>query len=94
MKKLVKSFTFWFVIVGIVGIVLNLVGADDIRLFIGLNPILNVLSSSGTCRDFINTIPYLWHILSIITMAGYGLILDGLKALIKKGKSKWVIDSK
>lgn len=88
MKKLVKSFTFWFVIVGIVGIVLNLVGADDINLFIGLNPILNVLSSSGACRDFINTIPYLWHILSIITMAGYGLILDGLKALIKKGKSE------
>ena len=86
MKKIAKSFTFWFVIVGIVGIVLNLVGADDIRLFVGLNPILNVLSSSKTCREYINTIPYLWHILSIITMAGYGLVLDGVKALIKKNK--------
>lgn len=87
MKNLVKSFTLWFVLAGIVGIVLNLVGIDDIRLFIGLNPILNILSSSGTCRDFINTIPYLWYILSIITMAGYGLILDGLKTLTKKNKS-------
>ena len=85
--KIVKSFTFWFVILGIVGIVLNLIGADDIRLFIGLNPILNVLSGSATCCDYINTIPYLWQILSIVTMIGYGLILDGIKILIKKQKS-------
>ena len=40
MKKTIKSFTFWFAIVGIIGIILNLVGFDDISLFIGLNPIL------------------------------------------------------
>lgn len=86
MKKILKSFTFWFVIFGILGIIPNLIGVDDIRLFIGFNPILNILSSNKTCCDFLNTVPYLWHILSIITMAFYGLLLDGVKSLIKKKK--------
>ena len=84
MKKTIKSFTFWFAIVGIIGIILNLVGFDDISLFIGLNPILNALSSSKACCDIINSIPYLWYILSVITMIGYGLVIDALKNLIRK----------
>ena len=72
MKKIIKSFTFWFAIVGIIGIILNLVGFDDISLFIGLNPILNALSSSKACCDIINSIPYLWYILSMITMIVFG----------------------
>ena len=59
MKKILKSFTFWFVVIGIIGVVLNITGNDDINLFIGVNPILNVLSSTKSCRDVINTIPYL-----------------------------------
>ena len=86
MKRILKSFAFWFAIVGIIGIVLNLVGIDDIRLFIGLNPILNVLSSSNCC-DAINSTPYLWHILSIVTMIGYGLAIDGIRVLTKKDKA-------
>lgn len=87
MKKIIKSFTFWFAIIGIIGIVLNLIGIDNINLFIGFNPILNILSSSEICNA-INPIPYLWHILSIITMIGYGLIIDGVRALIKKSKNE------
>lgn len=30
MKKMIFSFTFWFIIVGIIGITLNLTEADDI----------------------------------------------------------------
>ena len=85
MKRILKSFTFWFAVISGIGIVLNLVGIDDINLFIGFNPILNVLSSSEVCNT-INSIPYLWHILSIVTMVGYGLAIDGIRALIKKGK--------
>lgn len=84
MKKILKSFTFWFVVIGIIGVVLNITGNDDINLFIGVNPILNVLSSTKSCRDVINTIPYLWHILSLVTMTGYGLAIDGIRVLIKK----------
>lgn len=84
MKKIIKSFTFWFAIVGIIGIILNLVDFDDISLFIGLNPILNALSSSKACCDVINSIPYLWYILSMLTMIGYGLVIDALKNIIRK----------
>ena len=87
MKKILKSFTFWFAIIGIIGIVLNLIGIDNINLFIGFNPILNILSSFEICNA-INSIPNLWYILSIITMIVYGLIIDGVKALIKKSKNE------
>ena len=57
---------------------------DDINLFIGFNPILNAFSSSKTCRDVINSVPYLWHILSIVTMAVYGLLIDLIRKATKK----------
>ena len=77
MKMYLKKFTFWFVLVGILGVILNLVGIDDIGLFIGFNPILNLLSSSSLC-SVIADIPYMWHILSLVTMTMYGLVLDML----------------
>ena len=88
MKKvnLIKTFTFWFVIVAIVGIILNLTGIDDIGLFIGFNPLLNFFSSTKSVRDAINGVPYLWHILSVISMAGYGLIIDAIRLSFKKNK--------
>ena len=88
MKKvnLIKTFTFWFVIVAIVGIILNLTGIDDIGLFIGFNPLLNFFSSTKSARDAINAVPYLWHILSVISMTGYGLIIDAIRLSFKKNK--------
>lgn len=84
MKRIMKTATFWFVVVGILGIILNLMGIDDINLFIGFNPILNTFSSSKACRDTINSVPYLWHILSIVTMAGYGFLIDLIRKATKK----------
>ncbi len=84
MKRILKSFTFWFVAISITGIILNLTGVDDINLFIGFNPILNIFSSSKGCRDVINSVPYLWHILSIVTMAGYGFLIDLIRKTVKK----------
>ena len=81
MKKIFKSFTFWFAVVGVIGIVLNLLEIDDINLFIGFN----ILSSSEVC-NVINTVPYLWYILSIVTMICYGLVIDGIRVWVKKGK--------
>jgi len=89
MKKkinIVKTVTFWFVIVAIIGVVLNLVGIDDIGLFIGFNPLLNFFSSTKSAREAINSVPYLWHILSVISMAGYGLIIDAIRLSFKKNK--------
>ncbi|MBQ3544169.1 MAG: hypothetical protein IJA34_04190 [Lachnospiraceae bacterium] len=88
MKKvnIIKTFTFWFVIVAIIGIIFNLTRIDNINLFIGLNPLLNFFSSTKSCRDAINSVPYLWHILSVISMAGYGLIIDAIRLSFKKNK--------
>ena len=73
-----KTFTFLFLIIAIIGIILNVVGIDDIGLYIGFNPILNMLSSSSLCT-FINRIPYLWYILSILTMTMYGFVIDYMR---------------
>ena len=84
--NIIKTFTFWFVIVAITGVVLNLVGIDDIGLFIGFNPLLNFFSSTKSASDAINSVPYLWHILSVISMAGHGLIIDAIRLSFKKSK--------
>lgn len=85
MKSIIKSFTFWFSILGIVVVILNLLKLDDMNIImIGLNPILNLLSGSDLC-DVIAGVPYLWHVLSVVTMIGYGFTIDGIKGLIKKG---------
>ena len=84
MKRIIKTATFWFVVVGILGVILNLTGVDDINLFIGFNPILNCFSNSKACRDVINSVPYLWLILSIVTMAVYGLLIDLIRKATKK----------
>ena len=84
MKKVIKSFTFWFVLLGIAVVTFNLLNYDDMNIImIGLNPILNMLSSSSLCST-IADIPYLWHILSLVTMTLYGLVLDALRSTFKK----------
>ena len=86
MKKIIKSFTFWFALLGVIVVILNILKLDDMNiLMIGLNPILNLLSSSDAD---ISAIPYLWHILSLVTMVAYGLALDGAKYMIKVLKNK------
>ena len=88
MKKVMKSFTFWFVVLGVAVVMLNVLHLDDMNiLMIGLNPILNLLSSSALCAN-IAAAPYLWHGLSLVTMAAYGFVLDGIKYLVKPAKSK------
>ena len=84
--NIIKTVTFWFVVVAIVGIILNLTGIEDIGLFIAFNPLLNFFSSTKSARDAINAVPYLWHILSVISMTGYGLIIDAIRLSFKKNK--------
>lgn len=82
-KKMVKIFAFWFALLGVVIVVFNLLNFDDMNIvMIGLNPILTILSSSS----FSPTTPYIWHILSLITMTLYGLVLDALKSAFKNNK--------
>jgi len=84
MKKVFKSFTFYFFILGLIIVCLNLAGLDDKNiLLIGLNPILLWLDNPNL-RPLINEVPYIWHILSLITMSLYGLTIDFIRALVIK----------
>ena len=85
MKKIYKTFTFYFVIIGIVVVLLNILGMDDMNIFmIGLNPILNILDDSSAICDFMNSGNYLWHIASFITNVFYGVIIDFVRIKINK----------
>ena len=85
MKKFCKTFTFYFVIIGIIVVLLNVIGVDDMNiLMIGLNPLLNLLDNSKVIRDFMNSGTYLWHIASVITNILYGILFDFIRAKIKK----------
>lgn len=83
MKRLWKSRTFWFAAVAVLGILLSWAGIDDIGLYIALNPVLFVFSSTRDIRDAINMVPGLWYVLSLVTMTLYGLWFDFLKSLKK-----------
>lgn len=85
MKKIYKTFTFYFVIIGIIVVLLNVLNMDDMNiLMIGLNPILNILDDSSVICDFMNSGNYLWHIASFITNVLYGVIIDFVRIKIKK----------
>lgn len=85
MKKFYKTFSFYFTIIGIIIVLLNVSGMDDMNIFmIGLNPILNLLDDSKVICDFMNSSNYLWHIASFITNVLYGLILDFIRIKMKK----------
>ena len=47
MKKLIKKFLFWFVLMGVIVNVISITGSDDKNIIlIGLNPLLNLLEKS------------------------------------------------
>ena len=82
-KRLLKSFTFWFIVAGIGLVLYNLSGHDDKSIImIGLNPLLSILSHSDYCLT-IAEIPYLWHLLSFLTMTLYGIFFDLLACIIR-----------
>ena len=85
MKKIYKTFTFYFAIIGVIIVVLNSLGLDDMNiLMIGLNPLLNLLDDNKVICDFMNSSKYLWHIASLLTNILYGIILDFIRTKIKR----------
>ena len=85
MRRIYKTFTFYFMIIGIIVVLLNVLRIDDMNLFmIGLNPLLNLLDDSKVICDFMNSGTYLWHIASILTNILYGIILDFIRTKIKR----------
>ena len=88
--KPLRSFTLWYILMGAAIVFLNLKGKDSKWiLMLHLNPILVFLYGNEGCREWIGSTPGLWHFLSLLTMTGYGIMLDDLKALIKFINSHW-----
>jgi len=96
-KRIVKSFTFWFIVLAILGILSHQIGQDSKSIvLIGFNPFLNILADNVITREFMNSglvvtcgtiaekISIYWYIGSFLTMVLYGCILDLLKCLIIK----------
>jgi len=101
MKKIVKSFTFWFLAASALCIILHQIGQDSKNIIlIGFNPILNLLSSSDAANTFVNSgiavkcatiegsISIYWYIASVLTMAFYGMVLDAVRCMVKKAKRR------
>lgn len=78
MKKLIKKFLFWFVLIGVIVNVISITGNDDKNIIlIGLNPLLNLLESNSTIRELIKDLgSYVWNILSMLSFIVYGFLLD------------------
>ncbi len=94
MKKILGTFTFWFVLVALILIVLHILGLDkDSNLLIGSSPLVRLISI-----DFMNSglkIPIMgsemnfsifWYIGTLISFIIYGLIFDIIYKLIKKAR--------
>lgn len=89
--RIIKTFSFWFVILSLTVCYLNFTNQDDKGLlffFFGLDPILYHMVYSETFRSFIlddSTLEILWggYFLRIAVGLLYGLTLDFIVYLVK-----------
>lgn len=89
--KIIKTFSFWLVLVSLIVSYLNFTNQDDKGLlffFFGLDPILYHMAYSETFRSFIideSTLEILWggYILRVAVGLLYGLTLDFLVYQVK-----------
>lgn len=65
---------------GVIVNVISITRNDDKNIIlIGLNPLLNLLESNDTIREFTKSIGfYVWNILSMLSFIIYGLLLDSI----------------
>mgnify|MGYP000039172010 CR=1 FL=1 len=97
MKKIFKSFVFWFIILAVLEIYMHQIGQDSKSIvLIHLNPILKIISRSDMLSAFMNSglqvssgtivghISIYWYIGSIVTLIIYGLILDAFRYLLRR----------
>ncbi len=97
MKKILKSFTFYFIIISFLIIYQHQIGRDSKSIvLISFNPILVAISRSDVGLEFMNSgmqipsrtmlgsISVFWYIGSVITFIIYGLIFDTIKYFLKK----------
>lgn len=97
MKKIAKSFTFWFLLIALFEIYMHQIGQDSKSIvLIGLNPILSIISRTDSflvfmdsgmqipCRTIMGSISIYWYIASMLSFLIYGIILDLIRVIISK----------
>lgn len=97
LKRVLKSFTFYFLLVSLLIIYMHYIGQDSKSIvLIGLNPILNSLANTSfadnildsgiqiPCNTIMGTISIYWYLAHFISFALFGVILDILKLIIKR----------
>lgn len=106
MKKIMKSFTFWCLIISVTEIFMHQIGQDSkSTVLIGFNPLLNMIADSqGSLYDLMGSswqvpcntingqISIYWYIGSVLTFLFYGIVLDGIKMLFRKFNRKRHVD--
>lgn len=106
MKKIIKSFPFWCLIIAVLEIFMHQIGQDSKSIIlIGFNPLLNMIADSqGSLYTFMDTgwqvpcntitgqISIYWYVGSVLTFLFYGVVLDGMKMLFRKLNRKKQVD--
>ena len=72
LKKIMKSFTFWCLIISVFEIFMHQIGQD----------------SKSIVLIRINPISIYWYMGSVLTFLFYGIVLDGIKMLFRKFNRK------
>ena len=98
MKKVMKSFTFWFLLLSVFEILMHQIGQDSKSIvLIRFNPVLRMIADSqGSLNNLMNSgwqvpcntitahISIYWYIGSFVTFLFYGVVLDVIKILFHK----------
>lgn len=97
LKRLITSFTLWFVFLSLLMIWNHYSGGDSKSIvLIYLNLILNSISHNDAAQELMNKGPMVsaktilgeisvyWYIAHLLSFVLYGAVLDGVKAVIKR----------
>ena len=102
MKKVIKSFTFWLLLIAVLEIIMHQIGQDSKSIvLIRFNPILNMIADSDgflhnliesgshiPCNTISGQISIYWYLGSVLTLTIYGALFDCIKWLIHHLRSK------
>ena len=97
MKKVLRSFTFYFMLLSLFMIYMHYVGQDSKNIMlIHFNLILSKLQYNNLARDILNSgsvvkcrmisgnISVYWYFAHFITFITYGIVLDYVKLVMEK----------
>lgn len=95
MKKILKSFTFWLLLIAVLVIIMHQMGRDSLSIMlIWFNPVLNMIADNrdGVIFNFVESGPWVpcnilfeseisiyWYIGSVLTYAILGVVLDCIR---------------